>query len=156
MQTDGVSRPEVEVLEGPTAADVAALARLLPQVSSRAAALTAEGIGAVLATPATRVVVVRLDGAIVGMALLLVCTTFAGRFGLVEEVAVDAAARGRHLSVHLMTELLRLARELGLDFVDLTSRPSRLAANNLYEKLGFELRETNCYRHRLESIRDPW
>ncbi len=48
-----------------------------------------------------------------------------------------------------MTALLRVASELGLDFVELTSRPSRVAGNNLYRKLGFDMRETNCYRHRL-------
>jgi ribosomal protein S18 acetylase RimI-like enzyme len=55
-----------------------------------------------------------------------------------------------------MTALLRVASELGLDFVELTSRPSRVAANNLYRKLGFDMRETNCYRHRLQALPDPW
>ena len=90
------------------------------------------------------------------MALLLVCTAFAGDFGLVEEVTVDEEVRGRHLSVHLMVGLLRHADELGLRFVDLTSRPSRVAANNLYKKLGFEPRETNCYRHHLDPVPEPW
>jgi hypothetical protein len=30
--------------------------------------------------------------------------------------------------------------------VNLTSRPDRPAANRLYQRLGFEMRETNVYR----------
>ena len=86
------------------------------------------------------------------MALLCVCTTLKGHFGLVEEVAVDNSARGNHVGVHLMVTLLEHADTLGLDFVELTSRPSREAANGLYMSLGFERRETNVYRHRLQLI----
>ncbi len=55
-----------------------------------------------------------------------------------------------------MVGLLRHASDLGLRFVDLTSRPSRVAANNLYKKLGFQMRDTNCYRHQLDPLPDPW
>jgi ribosomal protein S18 acetylase RimI-like enzyme len=51
-----------------------------------------------------------------------------------------------------MVRLLGLARELGLGFVDLTSRPSREVANGLYRSLGFQLRDTNCYRHDLTEL----
>ena len=47
---------------------------------------------------------------------------------------------------------LELAAQKGPRFVDLTSRPSRDVANNLYQPLGFKLRETNCYRHNLDSL----
>ena len=88
------------------------------------------------------------------MAVLIVGATLAGTFGLVEEVAVDEDLRGRHLGVHLIVRLLVLAQELGLDFVELTSRPSREAANGLYQSLCFRQRETNVYRFELEA-RDP-
>lgn len=152
----GVSDLSVEVLRDADERDVADLARLLPQVSSSATVLTTERVRQVIGTPSTSIVVARLDDRIEAMALLLICRTLAGEFGLVEEVAVDENARGRHLSVHLMVGLLRHAAELGLRFVDLTSRPSRVEANGLYKKLGFDLRETNCYRHSLESIPAPW
>jgi ribosomal protein S18 acetylase RimI-like enzyme len=84
------------------------------------------------------------------MALLLTLTTLAGDTGDVEEVVVDQAARGQHISTALMRRLLELAADKGMRFVDLTSRPSRDIANNLYHPLGFELRETNCYRHHLD------
>lgn len=135
--------------------EVAALAHLLPQVSSRAGPLTSERVAFVVTNPSTHIVVASLNGTIVGMALLLVCTTLAGQFGFVEEVAVDASVRRRHVATNLMLCLLTLAKELGLDFVELTSRPSREAANGLYQALGFERRETNVYRHRLEDVPAP-
>lgn len=129
-----------------------ALARLLPQVSTTAPPLTAERIETLLAERSTHIAVARLDDVIVGMALLCVCSTLKGRFGLVEEVAVDEVARGNHVGVHLMVTLLEHAEALELDFVELTTRPSREAANELYSSLGFELRPTNVYRHGLETI----
>ena len=51
-----------------------------------------------------------------------------------------------------MVSLLETAERLGLDFVELTSRPEREAANGLYQSLGFELRQTNVYRHRLQTL----
>ena len=129
-----------------------AITRLLPQVSSSAAPLTPERIGKVVASESTHLAVATLDGSVVGMALLCVCTTLKGQFGLVEEVAVDNVARRNHVGVHLMVTLLEHADGLGLDFVELTSRPSREEANALYVSLGFELRETNVYRHRLQTL----
>jgi ribosomal protein S18 acetylase RimI-like enzyme len=43
-----------------------------------------------------------------------------------------------------------VAKEAGAKTVDLTSRPSREAANRLYQRVGFERRDTNVYRYRLE------
>jgi ribosomal protein S18 acetylase RimI-like enzyme len=142
-----VSGPEIAVL-GPSDADevAGALARLLPQVSSRAAPLTASRVRLVLGSAATSVLVARLDGQIVGMALLATLTTLAGDTGYVEEVAVDEAARGQHVAAALMGGLIELARQKGLWCLELTTRPSRVAANGLYQSLGFSLRETNCYR----------
>ena len=85
------------------------------------------------------------------MALLLTLTTLAGDTGYVEEVVVNKAARGQHISTALMRSLLDLAAHKGLRFVDLTSRPSRDIANNLYQSLGFQLRPTNHYRHSLDT-----
>ncbi|HEV2758797.1 MAG TPA: GNAT family N-acetyltransferase [Acidimicrobiales bacterium] len=121
-------------------------------MSSRAPSLTPDRIAAVLSSAGTSVVVACLEGRIVGMALLCVCETLAGRFGVVEEVAVDEAARGHHMGIELMVTVLERAASLGLDFVELTSRPSREAANGLYQSLGFEARETNVYRHRLDVL----
>ena len=143
---------EVSILTGDGTQEADDLGRLLRQVSSSATSLTPERVREVLRTPSTSVLVARLDGQIVGMALLLTLTTLSGDTGYVEEVVVDEAVRGQHISTMLMRELLSLAARKAHRFVDLTSRPARAAANGLYQSLGFELRETNCYRHRLDRL----
>lgn len=145
-----MSRAEITVIDGDGAGDTEALGRLLAQVSGRAAPLTPERLRHVLRTPSTSILVARLDGEIVGMALLLTLTTLSRDTGYVEEVVVDHSVRGQHISTALMNGLLELAARKGLHFVDLTSRPSREVANGLYRSLGFKLRETNCYRYDLE------
>lgn len=128
------------------------LATLLPEVSSSAEPVTRERVDEVVGSDSTRIVVATLDDQIRGMALLCICRTLKGRFGLVEEVAVDADARGHRLGVEVMVRLLEVAHDERLDFVELTSRPSREAANGLYQSLGFEQRETNVYRHHLTDL----
>jgi ribosomal protein S18 acetylase RimI-like enzyme len=62
---------------------------------------------------------------------------------------VDEAARGQGAGEALVREAIRLARKAGARTIDLTSRPSREAANRLYERIGFVERETNVYRYEL-------
>jgi ribosomal protein S18 acetylase RimI-like enzyme len=62
---------------------------------------------------------------------------------------VDEAARGKRVGTALITEAISLARQAGARTVDLTSRPSRVSAGVLYERLGFEQRETRMYRYQL-------
>ena len=132
--------------------DAEAIGRLLGQVSSSAPPLTAERAREVLRAPSTSVLVARLDGRLVGMALLLTLSTFAGGSGYIEEVVVDEAVRGQRVGTALIAALLDLAAEKGFRFVDLTSRPAREAANGLYQSLGFEQRQTNVYRHNLSQL----
>jgi ribosomal protein S18 acetylase RimI-like enzyme len=60
---------------------------------------------------------------------------------------VDEAVRGRGVGEGLSQEAVRRALELGARTVELTSRPSREAANRLYQRLGFVLRDSNVYRY---------
>lgn len=76
-----MSGVDVYLLGEPGDKEVAALGHLLSQVSSRARPLTSERVAHVVSYPSTYVLVASLDGSIVGMALLLVCTTLAGEFG---------------------------------------------------------------------------
>lgn len=132
-QNDHTGHTQVSVL---TDADVDAgtvevLGYLLAQVSSADTRLTSDRVQKVLRTPSTSILVARLEGKVVGMALLLTLTTLARTTGYVEEVVVDQGARGQHVSTALMTALLDLAVAKGIEFVDLTSRPSRTVANGL-------------------------
>lgn len=88
-------------------------------------------------------------GEILGTLTLVVFTIPTGIRAWIEDVVVDDAARGRGVGAALNEAALDLARELGAVTVDLTSRPSREAANRLYVRLGFERRESNVYRYKL-------
>jgi ribosomal protein S18 acetylase RimI-like enzyme len=144
-----MSQVEVTLLAEADIETVRVLGQLLGQVSTSAAPLTAERVRDVLRTPSTSILIARLDGKIVGMALLVTMRTLARDTGYVEEVVVDQEARGNHVGTALIKGLLDLAADKRLQFVDLTSRPSRDIANTMYQHLGFKLRPTNCYRHDL-------
>jgi ribosomal protein S18 acetylase RimI-like enzyme len=89
--------------------------------------------------------------AIVGMLTLIVCQIPTGTRAWIEDVVVDVKARRFGIATSLVQMALRLAQEAGAVTVELTSRPSRKAANLLYESIGFERRDTNVYRYRFEQ-----
>ena len=129
---------------------VAAFARLIPQLSRSAPAPTPAQLSAIVASPATALLVARGDeGTIVGSLTLALFRIPTGVRAWIEDVVVDESARGSGVGEALNSEALRLAAEAGAVTVDLTSRPSREAANRLYKRLGFVERETNIYRYEL-------
>ncbi len=70
---------------------------------------------------------------------------------IIEDVVVDGAARGAGVAAALVQAALDRSAELGARTVDLTSRPDREAANRLYLRMGFAVRQTNVYRRTLEG-----
>jgi ribosomal protein S18 acetylase RimI-like enzyme len=103
-------------------------------------------------TNATTDLLLARDGdRIVGMATLAVFRIPTGVRAWIEDVVVDGHARGRGVGEALTREALRIAAEKGARTVELTSRPSREAANRLYQRLGFVRRETNVYRYTVDG-----
>jgi ribosomal protein S18 acetylase RimI-like enzyme len=142
--------PEVFVEEAVVADDelLVALARLLPQLSS-APPPTAYELETLVDSQAINLLVARVGGRIVGSLTLALFRVPTGQRAWIEDVVVDQAARGHGVGAALVGEALRLAERAGARTVDLTSRASREAANRLYLRLGFELRQTNIYRKTL-------
>jgi len=138
---------EVEAVGRVTDELVEAAGRLLSQLSSSAASLGADGLARIAHHQATTLFVARSQGAIVGMLTLVTFPLPSGVRGRIEDVVVDQAARGQGVGTALTMAALRLAQEQGARSVDLTSRPSRVAANRLYQQLGFQLRDSNVYRY---------
>ncbi len=64
---------------------------------------------------------------------------------------IDEAQRGQGLGESLVRHLLQIAREMGLKGVSLTCNPRRVAANQLYRKMGFKPWETNVYWYELDG-----
>jgi len=125
---------------------VEALGRLVPQLSSSNPAPGADELAEIVGSRASVLFVARVDGRIVGSLTLAVFRIPTGLRAWIEDVVVDESARGYGVGEALNTAALEEARRRGCVTVDLTSRPSREAANRLYERLGFARRETNVYR----------
>jgi ribosomal protein S18 acetylase RimI-like enzyme len=126
-----------------------AFVRLIPQLSSSNPAPTASELAEMISSPATVVFIARVDGVIAGSLTLAVFRIPTGVRAWIEDVVVDGSARGHGVGEALNKAALDEARSRGAVTVDLTSRPSREAANRLYQRLGFVARETNVYRYTL-------
>lgn len=142
---------ELSVARKATDELVAAFRRLLPQLSSSAAPLDRDALAATLGSPSNTVILARDGGEIVGTLTLVLYPVPTGLRARIEDVVVDLRARGKGVGEALTREALRLAAERRARSVDLTSNPSRVAANQLYQRIGFELRETNAYRYSIKS-----
>ncbi|HEV2372125.1 MAG TPA: GNAT family N-acetyltransferase [Streptosporangiaceae bacterium] len=141
----------VEVLREVTDEVVEAFARLVPQLSSSAPPPGRAALAEMAASPVTTLLLARQEGTIVGTLTLVVFRIPTGVRAWIEDVVVDRAAGRQGFGEALTREALRLAQAAGAQTVDLTSRPSRVAAGNLYEKIGFKTRETRAYRYTLPS-----
>ncbi|MGA8113993.1 MAG: GNAT family N-acetyltransferase [Actinocatenispora sp.] len=137
---------EIEIVREATEEVVAAFGRLLPQLSSSAEPLDRDSLHRLVTWDGNHVLVARWNGAIVGTLTLVLFPIPTGLRAWIEDVVVDDAARGGGVGAALTTEAVRLAREAGARTVDLTSRPTRGAANRLYERLGFQHRDSRLYR----------
>ena len=124
-----------------------AFERLMPQLNPFHPAPGREALQAVVDSQAADILLARDEaGIIIGTLTLVVFRTPAGVHAWIEDVVVDEAARGRGVGEALTRAGIALARERGAGAVELTSRPAREAANRLYRRLGFRLRQTNLYR----------
>ena len=133
---------QIELVTAATEELVAAFARLVPQLSDARPPDLAE-LAAVVAN--AKLLVARADGVIVGALTLLVYRIPTGTHARIDDVVVDAAVRGRGIGEALTRYAIELARAEGARRLHLTSHPRREAANRLYQRLGFEQRETNVY-----------
>jgi ribosomal protein S18 acetylase RimI-like enzyme len=126
---------------------VPAMATLVRQLSRSSPPPSAAEVEEIVRSPASHLLLARdADGAIVGTLTLAVFRIPTGLRAWIEDVVVDEAARGQGVGAALTNAAIRLANQRGARTVDLTSRPSREAANRLYQRLGFLERETNVYR----------
>lgn len=138
----------VEEVDAVDDALVRAFAKLVPQVSTAAPPGRPE-LQEIAASPSTVLLVARTadgSGEVVGSLSLVVVRIPTGVRALIEDVVVDESARRQRVGSALMAAAIDRARMAGARTVDLTSRPSREAANAMYRKLGFERRSTNLYR----------
>ena len=128
-----------------------ALNRLVPQLSSSAKPLSDADVVRMTTDHDVVLFVAKNDDVIVGTLTLVVFAIPSGQRAWIEDVIVDGGVRGLGIGAALTNAAIEEGRRRGVRTIDLTSRPSREAANKLYQKLGFEIRDTNVYRFFIES-----
>ncbi len=127
---------------------VDAFASLIPQLSSSSPPPGPDQLAELVDGDDTVLFVARVDGRIVGSLTLAFYRIPTGMKAWIEDVVVDEGARGHGIGRLLNDAALAEARRRDAKDVSLTSRPSREAANRLYQRIGFERRDTNVYRYK--------
>jgi ribosomal protein S18 acetylase RimI-like enzyme len=122
-------------------------ARLMPQLSSSASAPSAEWLRSVITSDST-LFVARLGDQMVGSLTLVLTHIPVGIKAWIEDVVVDEDKRGKRIGEALTLAAIEKAQRAGARNINLESRPSRVAAHRLYQRLGFEVRETSVYRYK--------
>jgi len=132
---------------------VDAIAHLVPQLSQSSPPPTADQLREIVESAATVFFVARdgAEGPVVGTLTLAIFRIPTGVRAWIEDVIVDGSVRGQGGGEALTQAALDVAAAAGAKTVELTSRPSREAANRLYQRMGFELRNTNVYRKDVEQ-----
>jgi ribosomal protein S18 acetylase RimI-like enzyme len=138
---------EISICDEVNDAVVAAFAELVPQLSRSSSPPTAEELNKIVAHEASTILLASEGKTILGSMTLVLFPIPTGIRAWIEDVVVDESARGRGVGEALNRRALKIALNAGAQTVDLTSRPSRDAANRLYQRLGFVARETNVYRY---------
>ena len=130
---------------------IEAFDHLIPQLSSSNPPPSPDVLKQIAADPNIVLYIARDtdSGAVVGTLTLAFFRIPTGLQARIEDVVVDEVARGRGVGEQLTNAAIDRARSAGAKAVGLTSRPAREAANRLYLRMGFEVRDTNVYRLKL-------
>jgi GNAT superfamily N-acetyltransferase len=140
----------IETEEAATRELEAALARLLPQLNPDLVVPDAVRVRALIEDPAVTVLLAKDGADVVGTATVIVYTTPFWIKARIDEVVVDQAARGKGVGEALVKACLDVARKRGAQVAELQSGKQRDAANRLYRRMGFQLRDSNLYRITLD------
>ena len=111
--------------------------RLIPQLSTSNKPPTQEQLAEIIASPSTVLFIARHDEHIVGSLTLATFRIPTGVRAWIEDVVVDSAARGHGVGEALNQAAILEARHRGAITVELTSRPSREAANAFHSAAAY-------------------
>lgn len=127
-----------------------AVQKLLEQLTNRPVKLTETTLKEIISQENTHLFFLLADQEIAGMLTVGIYHSPTGGKAWIEDVVMDEKYRGQGFSKQLVTLAVRFVKEQGIPLIMLTSNPTRIAANKLYQKLGFEQKQTNVYRMNLE------
>ena len=127
-----------------------AVQKLLEQLTNRPVKLTETTLKEIISQENTHLFFLLADQEIAGMLTVGIYHSPTGGKAWIEDVVMDEKYLGQGFSKQLVTHAVRFVKEQGIPLIMLTSNPTRIAANKLYQKLGFEQKQTNVYRMNLE------
>jgi ribosomal protein S18 acetylase RimI-like enzyme len=130
-----------------------ALQRLIPQLGVHKVPPSKEELRNLIESRSSMLLVARnpeRDSPVVGILCLTIYRVPTGLRSIIEDVVVDSHARRKRVGEALVRHAIDLAREAGAGTVSLSSNPRREAANQLYQSMGFQIRQTNPYIYKLK------
>ena len=122
------------------------LEELQNQLTPQPSLLSEQTLRAVLDDSASHLYLLEEESRVVGMLTLGIYHSPTGSKAWIEDVVVDDACRGRGYGRALVAHAIEEAKRAGVKQLMLTSNSLRVAANKLYQAMGFEKKETNCYK----------
>ncbi|ORX49425.1 acyl-CoA N-acyltransferase [Hesseltinella vesiculosa] len=126
--------------------------QMFPLLQQLTTTVQPESIAMALDHSGTMVFVATKQSTLVGTGSLCWTACLTGVRVHIEDIVIDRAHRNQGIATRLLTALVDAAQhQLHAKSIDLTSRPDRVAANALYQKLGFVPRDTNVYRYQPTS-----
>ena len=123
-----------------------AMQRFLDQLTTNPMTLTEEMFRQLLASPNSHLFFLMKDEQTAGMLTVGIYHSPTGGKAWIEDVVVDETFRGQGLSKLLVAHAIEFTKSQGIPSLMLTSNPKRIAANKLYQAMGFGRKETNVYR----------
>lgn len=123
-----------------------AMQRFLDQLTSSPMTLTEDMFNQLLASPNSHLFFLLKDEQIAGMLTVGIYHSPTGGKAWIEDVVVDESFRGQGLSKLLVAHAIEFTKSKQIPLLMLTSNSKRVAANKLYQTMGFERKETNVYR----------
>lgn len=123
-----------------------AFKNLIPQLSSSCVLPTKKDLEYIVNSENTILFVAEDAGVVLGVLTLVFNRIPTGNKVWIEDVVVDKKARGKGVGKALVNFAIAYTSSKNINSINLTSSPERVAANKLYQKLGFVKRKTNVYR----------
>ena len=123
-----------------------AMQRFLNQLTTSPMVLTESMFHQLLASENSHLFFIMKDEQIAGMLTVGIYYSPTGGKAWIEDVVVDETFRGQGLSKLLVAHAIEFVKSKQIPLLMLTSNPKRIAANKLYQAMGFERKETNVYR----------
>ena len=139
----------IEEITSSTAVSKSDIDRFLEILLNREAAISLEFLEELIAAENSHLFIAYDEnGSCVGMLTIGIYLSPTGKKAWIEDVVVDEKFQGKGIGKKLMAFAIDFVKLHQVSLLLLTSNPSRVAANKLYQKMGFQQKETNVYTMR--------